>query len=882
MFRRLRARLRYRAFSDDVAEELRMHREMATREKLQQGAPAREAEAAARRALGNELHAQEEVRAVWIAPRLESVVNDVRLAFRQLRRAPVFTVTALLIVGLSVGGVTTVFGLIDAVLLQPPPYPQAHRIVALTLPDGGANDGAIYHVVRERVHTLSAIAAQGANSGWNLTAGGRAEYVNGQRVSRDIFKVLGVAPMLGREFSEAEDQANGPLTVILSERVWANVFERRPEIVGQVIQLGGTSHEVVGVMPEGFTSTPAADLWTPLRLSPRDNTLNYAVLGRLAEQQTIAQAQAELATIVANLPPSFTDGATARARLYRWMSLQERLRIDRSTPLMFLLLAVVAVAAIACTNLAGLQLLRTLARGHEMATRIAVGGSAGRIVQQLLIDALVLACLGGIAGVTFAWLTLPLLASELPPELLMGRQPVVSATVLLMALTLTLTVGCLFGSAPVLSAFRLDLRAALNASSVRQGSTRTAAWLRRLLLAGEVALTVALLVVAGLLVRTVLRMQGVELGFEPKGVTVAQVSLQGRTFEDPSAVQRLVGHTLQALHQSPGVTNAAVANHVPVERGLNLPLAPPRDSRVTEVRSVDWRYVTSEYFDLLGITVRSGRAFQDSDRIGDAPVAVVNEAFARAYFGNAGVIGRSISLLPVTGDVAREIVGVVADVRSGPGAGWTRGLNALGADAPPTIYVPLAQVPGQILSMTHRFFPVKWIVRANGALAEVSREIERSVRSADGSLAIVRFVPLTQIVADDMRLSRLLATLLAAFALIALLVACTGIYGLVAYAASRRMREVAVRVVLGASRRALLQTLLNETLFVAASGAIVGLALAAAIARVVAGYLAGTAPLDPVTLCFVLLMLLAAISCASVLPALRAIRVDPMRALRME
>ncbi len=840
-----------------------------------------EADYQARRALGNELKAREDARAVWMPPRLDHCWQDIRFALRQIRRAPAFALTAIAMSGLGVGALTAVFSFVNAVWFVPLPYPSVDRVIALATPDGGSVDGATFHAARERSRSIATLAAQRSGSGWSLAAGDHAEYVESLRVSQAFFEVVGVPPSIGRGFSAAEDSAGGANAVVVSHDIWERVFLRRPDAIGQVVTLGGTPHEVVGVMPRGFRSIPAADVWTPLQLASQDNSLNYVMLARLAAGATLQQATTVLDLVKADLLSTQPERAHARIRSLQWLPLHQLLGRQLLMLMLLLLAAVAAVVTVACTNLAGLQLLRTVARRHEMATRMALGGGSGRIVQQVLTEALVLAAIGGVAGVAVAAISLPVLTQLMPAELLAGRRLSVDGRVLGFAVAVTASVAVLFGLAPAMAARRVDLRSAL-AESARHGGSRTGSWWRRGLLTGQLAATMALLVLAGMLVNTIARMYRADLGFDPSNVTVGKMALQGRSFEDSVRVAQLVEGALARVRGVPGVLSVAVANHVPVERGLNMPLDAPVGARIIEIRSVDWRYVTPEYFELLRIAVRQGRSFTERDGAGAPAVAIVSEAFMRAYYGEANVLGRSISLVPQMRDTAREIVGVVADVRSRPGAGWTRGFSALGADPPPIVYVPLAQVPPPVMSIAHRAFPATWLVRTATFIPDLDQHIERAVMATDPSVAFVRFLPMTQLVADDVGGIRLMASALSIFAMVAVLIACVGVYGLVAYAASQRARETAIRMALGATRASLIRQFLRETVATASVGMILGLAATAALSRLVAAMIGNTSVLEPVAIAASALLLSGALGIASVVPALRASNADSLRSLRIE
>lgn len=882
---RLWRRWRHRHHADDLQEELRVHRAM-TEEALERaGESPSDARGLAQRVLGNDLQASEDSRAVWIAPFFDQLQRDVRLAFRQIRRAPAFSAAAIGMTALCTAAVTMVVSVFNLLFVAPLPYPGVDRILAAVVGGavvGGATgmEGAVYDAVRERGEPFEAVAALSGGAGWNLVVGEHAEYVDGLRVSEQYFDVLGVRPRLGRGFTAAEDMPGGPEVVVIAHHVWQRALGGRPDVIGQMVSLGGTPHEVVGVMPDGFHSALAGDVWTPLRLKPDDWSINYMVTARLRPGASMADATAALDLARADLLARIVTEQSGRLSALRWVPLQRALGQPLTVPLLVLAAAIVGIVLVACANLAGLQLLRTMARRHEVATRLAIGGSTGRIVQQLLAEAFVLAAIGGVVGIGLVVVLLPVVASLLPSVPLAGRTLTVDVTVLVSALVATAGVGLLFGLAPALAARRVDLRSAL-AQGSRAGESRRRAWGRRILLGGELAATLALLVLASGLARTLVAMWQADLGFSPDRVVVAKTSLQGQAFADVSRVVPFVDQALERIRRVPGVVSASVANNVPVEPGLNMPLEPPAGSRVTSNRSVDWRYVTPDYFDTLGIALKQGRVFDEGDREGGAPVVVINEAFVRTYFEHPDVIGQSLSLVPQTEDPARTIVGVVASVKGRSGAGWTSGISALGADAPPTIYVPLAQVPVPVLSIASRFFPTTWIVRTNSASPDLPRMVQEAVRSAEPSIAFARVVPMNDLLADDARQHRVLASAASVAGLVALLIACTGVYGLVAYAASQRMREMAIRLTLGASRGAVVGLSVREAMVSALAGVVAGGLLTVALSRVARAVI-GASLLEVPTLALAAVVLATALGVAAAVPAVKASRINPARALRAE
>jgi predicted permease len=666
----------------------------------------------------------------------------------------------------------------------------------------------------------------------------------------------------------------------LSERLWRRLFDARGEAIGEAVLLGGVPHTIVGVMPASFRTVPAADLWTPLRLSATDNSWNYTVLGRLRDGVSPAQAASELAVFKEGLHRAHQGISEARTQALQWIAYQRWLGLAGRYALLILLGAVVFLLLMACVNVASLQLVRAVTRRREMATRSALGGGSARLIRQVLTESVLLALVGAALGILVARWGVRTLVTLVPGGLLEGRTVDLDWRVLGVTLAVAVAAGIFFGSAPALGTARLDLRTALW-EGARNTAGRLTIWLRRVFAVAEVALAVVLLVGAGLLVRTFVNLQSVELGFDPSNVVIGKMSLQGSTSQTREQMAAFFERTVARLREVPGVTAAAVGNNVPIERGLNLALEPPAGALVDQMRAVDWRYVTREYFTLFDIPLRAGRAFDERDEAQGAPVVVVNEAFARTYFGTTQVVGQFVQVARSLEDPPREIVGVVADVKGLSGSGWTTGLSALGSPAAPTMYVPAAQVPDNVLQTVHHYFPISWAVRTRRA-ADVVPAVQEVVRSAEPRLPFIRFERMEQLIARDLETQRFLMTLLGVFAAISLALATVGMYGLIAYAATQRTQEVGIRMALGASGQRVLRAFLIEGLTLVVAGVAIGLIGAALTTRLLSSQIFGIQPLDPLTFVIVSVVLILVAGTATLMPALKASRTDPMRALRLE
>lgn len=808
---------------------------------------------------------------------MDRLIQDIRHGGRALMRDRAFSLTALLTLALGIGATTAIFTVVNAVLLTPPPYPAPDRLYVLSNPpDIGSQTGQMFHYIRDRASAFENVASNGGALGWNLVKGNHAEYVTGMPVSRGYFDVVGVRPLIGRSFNVAEDQPRGPRVVILSHALWRRLFSGSSEAIGQSIQLGGVTHTIVGIMPATFQPLSAAELWTPLQVSPRDNGQNYTVIGRLRADATESEAANELDALRRLIPREVRSVSEMRARTLQWISYQEWLGQSQRHDLLLLFGAVLFLLVIACANVASLQLSRAVGRRREMATRTALGATAPRLVQQVLTESVLLAMGGAGLGLLAAQWGVQSLLAFVPEDLLGNRTVAIDWRVLGFVLIMSASTGIIFGLAPAFGGTKFDLRAAL-ADSGRHTAGRPTLRLRGLFAVAQVALAVVLLVGAGLLIRTLVNLRGVELGFDPSNVVVGKMSLQGSNIPD---LATFFDRTLSNLRATRGISAAAVANNVPVERGLNLAIEPPSGGLLAERRSVDWRYVSAGYFDVFGIPLREGRVFERRDTATSAPIAVVNEAFALTFFGRQRVVGEYIDMYGT--DPPRQIVGMVANVKARSGAGWTRGLTAMAAPAPPVVYVPVAQISAGALQEVHRYFPMSWAVRTNGEPGNASRDVQRVVQTAAPQLVFWQFNTMEEIIGRDLEHQRFLTTLVTLFAAAAMLLAAVGVYGLATYSVSQRTKEMGIRIAFGATSGDVLRTVITEGVSLAAFGIAAGLVAAVLVSRVLASLVFNIAPHDGVTLLAVSVVLLGVMTIATLVPAVQAARTNPVQAIRTE
>ncbi len=811
-----------------------------------------------------------------------SLRRDVLFAGRMLRKTPGFTATALLTLAVAIGVNTAIFSVVNALLLKPLPYPEADRLatVQTTETQGGGErngslDGRTFLALRDNARSVD-VAAQGS-AGWgggvNLIAKDRAANVVQARVSAGYFRVLGVAPVVGREFNAAEDGAGGPPVALFSHDLWMRVFAGDPDIVGRAIMLKGEPYTVIGVLPRGLATAARGDVWTPLRPSETgegDGT-NYSLIARLKTGVTWDEASAEVSRIASPvMQRQYRQGASVVCTL---IPLQEGETEEIRQPLMALWGAVFLVLLIACLNIAGLLLARSGARRREIATRIALGGGRGAIVRQLLVESGLLALTGGALGIGVGWTVLDGLKRLSTDVISLGRPIDLDARVLGVTLVAALATSVLFGLVPALHASRVDVQGALAQSGNRSVAGGTGGWLRRGLVAGEIAMGVVLLVGAGLLVRTFIQLKTLSPGFDPAHVVTATVSLQDARYQDPEKVAELFERTLARIRQYPGVESAGVTLGLPYTRLLNLGFRQPDGSDPQRGRITNLSYITPGYLEALRIPLRAGRLFTAADRAGSAPVAMVNEEFARRYYQNGDALGRRIAVV----GGAREIVGIVGNARA-TSSGFQGYADPL--VTPPIVYVPPSQGSAPFMKLVHTWFSPSWVVRGSASVTGIAAAVRDSIASVDPMLPISKTESMTDVQASALAPQRLMMSLVLGLGLVALLLAAIGIQGLIASSVTERRREFGIRLALGATGTQVLRQVVMPGIALALGGAAVGSVLAFAAARLLRSFLWGVTTSDPLTFVAVVATLLAVALLSSIVPALRVRRLDPALTLR--
>jgi putative ABC transport system permease protein len=812
---------------------------------------------------------------------IEMFTQDVRYGIRSLLRTPGFTLAALLALALGTGANAAIFSVVNAVLLRPLPYVEPDRIVQFVWrtrdEDHVALRGAQYLHFRDNIKSLDGLAAWRSPTGFNLSSGDSAEYVKAMPVSKEFFQVFGVRPVYGGAFSEDHDRPGGPDVVVLGHGLWTRLFAANPSVVGSVITLGDRSYTVLGVMPRAFRSMPPADLYVPLKPATTGvgGGQNYRVAGRLKREVTIQQATAEASSVYQSMIAQFhgvrLDVNGRPTDTYAFVPFQSSMTKGARPALLLMLGAVAMLLLIACANTANLLLARSSGRGREIAVRAALGANRARIIRQLLTESVLLFAAGGAAGVCLAYWAIPVLLSLTPAGYTVYQDVRIDTMVLVTMLAVSIASGLLFGLAPALSLSRHDLVEAFKDDGTRSIGSRRSGWLRTVLVVSEVALCMLLLLGAGLLIQTFVRMRAIDPGFDPRGLLTARMSLQGERYGTSADLNRFFEQALDGIRRIPGVQSASVVNGVPIERGLNMNVdvldGPEHFEGMATL--TDWRYAGLDYFRTMGIPLVSGRGFVDSDRAGAPPVAVVNEAFARHFFKNTTPIGHHIGMWKT--DESIEVVGVVRDLREG---------GDLTGPPVAIMYVPVTQANMKWIRASHTYFPMSWVVRSTNTGAETIRQIREAMRKVDSKQPFSSFATMEDIKATSMADQTFQMTLLTSLAAIGVVLAVAGIYGLIAYTVTQRTRELGIRIALGATRGRILRGVLREGAVLATTGVVIGLACGVVCTRALRNYVYGVSTLDPVTFASVGVLLIGVATVASLVPAIRAVRLNPTTALR--
>jgi putative ABC transport system permease protein len=862
----------------DLERELRSDLELEAAELQENGLSEEEARYAARRAFGNAASIKEDTREMWGWGFVERFLQDVRLSLRLLRKSPGFVLFAVLALALGLGANEAIFSVVDSVLLRPLPFRHADRLVEVW--EDGSHIGfpmdtpapANYADWKRRNHVFQGMAALKGDL-YALTGQGTPEQIEGSPVTANLFPLLGVSPILGRNFVAQEDAPGGEKVVLIGYSLWQRRFGGDRAVVGREIWLNGEKYQIVGVMPRGIAFPDQSQLWVPLALSPQELAVRGShylrVFARLKPGVSLARAQREMSDLAAQLVREYPETNTNVGAVV--VGLRDQLVGDLKLALWAVAAAVGCVLLIACANLAGLLLARGAQREREWAVRTALGAGRARLIRQILIESLILGAAGGIAGSTLAVWATPFLRHLVPDTLTTWSEPRIDMQALGFLILTSVLASLLFGALPAVVLSRANL-----ATTLQQGGRAAigaGARLRRVLIVGEVALSVVLLVGAGLLTKTLWNLSHVPLGFQPNGVLTLRTSLPvspGSPYNSFPARSEFYRSVLERVAALPGVISAGYTTFLPLTNSGGTsafaiegapPLAPG------QVNDANHRVISPNYFETIGVRLLAGRFFRNSDGAGQPPVAIVNEAMKRQYWPGENPLGRRFRLGQPNAPWI-TVVGVVDDVRQ-------MGLDVNGRAE---IYFPYTQQAGSYGYFTPRDLALK----VNGDPLSYAREVERAIWDIDRNQPIADVMPMEQLIADKLLSREVAVKLIGAFATLALLLAALGLYGLLAYTVAQQRREIGVRMALGAQRGQVLSGVLGEGLRLVLSGLVLGALGSWAVTRGLKSLLYGVTPTDVWIYCGSALVLLLVGAIASYMPARQASAIDPMTALRYE
>ncbi len=815
------------------------------------------------------------------------LLQDVPYTLRTLRKNPGFTATALAALALGIGATTAIFSVVNAVLLKPLTFPDPDRIVSffLTSPTGPSSGGSAtrFNVWREQTQVFQDIAAYeytGANL--TLTAGSFPEQIHGIRVSADYFRLLGAPVIEGRTFTADEDRPHGSHVVVLSHGLWQRRFAGDSRMAGKTISLGGVPYLVVGILGPGFNTeldTPP-EVWLPFQIDPAsiDHAQYFSVVGRLKPGVTLAMARAQLQLAGDEFRRKFPNMMGPRDG-FSVMPFPEAIVSGVRSSLLVLAGAVSFVLLIACANVANLLLVRATGRKREIAMRAAVGASRGRIIRQLLTESVTLSSLGGVLGLGFGLIGVRALLAMSPADIPRigerGSAIALDWRLVLFTVFVSLVTGMLFGLMPALDVSRADLSVTLKEGEGRSGTGLRQNKTRSLLVVGEVALALVLLVGSALLIRTFVALRAVNPGFDAHNILTMRMSLSGSRFEKTSAVNQLVRNAVQRMETLPAVASAGASYTLPLEGGFGVPFnivgRTPAGGRYD---GRGWIPVSPHYFDVFKIPILRGRAFSDRDDGAGARVAIINEALAHQFWPNGEPIGERVLLGkgygPEFEEPERQIVGVAGDVHD-------FGLNR---NPSPMVYVPLAQVTDGLTALLTRDAHFAWIVRTRVEPHSLRSAIVKELEQDSRGLPVANVRSMDEVKSESTARSDFDMTLLTIFGCAALLLAVIGIYGLMAYSVGQRTREIGIRLALGAKSSDVRNMVVGEGMRLALIGVAIGIAAAFGLTRVLASFLFGVHAWDPVVFAIVPVLLSAAALAAVWFPARRAAETDPANALR--
>lgn len=870
----------------ELAEELASHLAHEQDANIARGLDPEEARRRARVRFGNPRVLRERMWRYRSVAWLDDLWRDVQFGLRSLAKAPKFAVIAILLITVAIGVNTAVFSVIDTVLLRPLTYPNPEQLVELrnVSPQGsfaGANIPK-FNVWHQQSSVFQQVAAYDrGGAGLNITGGDHPQQVQGIHVSADYFAMFGAPIVAGRAFTAEEDSPHGPHAAVLSYGLWVSRYGANPNVIGSTLQLDGEAYQIVGVVGRNFVTDTPADLWVPYQfdMNSQDMAHFFTVAARLKPGVSMQQANAQLRLAADQYRRQYGRDALESDASFGVASLQEATIGDMRSPLLVLLGAVGFVLLIACANVANLLLARAAARKREFATRAALGAGRMQLIRQLLIESLMLSLSGGVLGLILGFVGVRFLLRINPGNIPRigedGSGVTLDLNILLFTLGISLLTGILFGLIPALSAARPNLVASLNESGSRSGMSVRSGKLRSILVVGEMALTVVLVVGAGLLIRTFLKLQSVDPGFAMHNVISMSMSLSGSRFQKTAPVAQVVREGTDRLLAISGVAGVGVSNCLPMAGGFGMVfevVGRPKGNP----SGAGFYSTSSGYFNALKIPVLRGRVFTKQDDAAAPGVVVINQALARRYWPNGDplkdkiVIG--VDAGPAFAEGPRHVIGVVGDTHDG---GPER-------EPFPMMYIPLAQMPDLETALNSRVAPLWWIVRTEADPRTLVNSMTAALREASGGLPVAHIRTMEEIEARNIARQRFNMLLLTVFGSAAVLMAAIGIYGVLSYSVQQRTQELGVRMALGAQASNLRNMVIRQGMVLTLIGVLLGSGGALWLTHFLKSFLFGVKTLDPITFLATPLLLIG-ISLISIwLPAVRATRVDPMTALRIE